>query len=98
MHDALRMNDDLHPAHRGIEKPTGLDHLEPLIKKGGRIDGDFLTYFPSWMSQSIQFGNVFQLVSRQLAEWTARGSQNEILDLLVPLRFQALKNCVVLAV
>src|ERR1700727_471029 len=98
MHDTLRMNYDLHPAHRHIEKPTGLDHLEPFIKKSGRIDRDFLTHFPGWMPQSIQFGNVFQMFSRQLAEWTARGSQNEILNLLVPLRFQALKNCVVLAV
>ena len=50
MHDALGMDDDIHPLHDDIKKPACLDHFECLVEKGRGIHRDLTSHIPSRMA------------------------------------------------
>ena len=54
MDDALRMHDHVDLLHRHAEKPARLDHLQALVEKRGRIDGDLAAHVPGRMLERLR--------------------------------------------
>ena len=98
VHDALRVHDDLNLVHGHVEEPFGLDHFQPLVEKGGAVDGDLAAHGPGGVLQGLGHGDGGKLIGRQLAEGAAAGGEEDALNAAVAMAFQTLEDGVVLAV
>src|SRR6266404_5829540 len=98
MHDALRVDDHIHTIYVDIEQPPRLDHLQPLVEQGGRIDGDLLSHVPTWMLQRLRHSDLRELLAWRLPKRPARCRENQALHVPRFTAFKALENCAVFAV
>ena len=101
MHHALRVYDHLNSRHFDVEEPARLDHFEPLVEEGGRIDGDFAAHDPGGMLEGLLDGDGLQ--SRlgplgRIAEGSARGGEPQVAHRRGGLAVQALEDGRMLAV
>src|SRR5947207_10669903 len=78
MHDALRMNDDLHAAHLDVEQPACFDHLQPFVEQRRRINRDFSAHDPGRMLERAFESDVREVLLRRLPERTARGRKPKL--------------------
>ena len=68
MNHTLGVNDHLDLIGARIEQPARLDHLQPLVEKGRRVDGDFRSHVPGRVVQHLLQGDLLQLLARRRAE------------------------------
>ncbi|MBA7694168.1 hypothetical protein ES703_102775 [subsurface metagenome] len=68
MDDGLRMDQNIHLVRFQVEQPPGLDHFQPLVHHGGRIDGDLGPHVPVGMSQGLSLGRLGKLLPRPRSE------------------------------
>jgi hypothetical protein len=74
------------------EQVVRLDHLEPLVHQGGRVDRDLRTHLPDGMRQRLLHGCLRELAVRPPAERPARPREDHALHVLAPLPAQALRE------
>ena len=100
MHDALRVDDDVHFFHGDVKEPAGLNHFQPFIEQGGGVYGDFAAHAPGGVLEGLFQRDVFQIFPVPGAEGAAGCRQNQAGDgfRAAVAAVQALENGVVLAV
>ena len=80
------------------EQPGGLDHLEPLVHQGGRVDRDLAAHPPGRVIQRLLSGDREELLLGHRPERPPRGGQNQPAYLAALTAPEALVDRVVLAV
>src|SRR5260370_11241267 len=98
MDNALGMDHDRNTLHFNIEKPASFDHLQALVEKRRRINGDLPAHYPGRMFQSALDRDARELLPGCGAERTARGGQPELANGACRFAVQTLKNRGVLAI
>ncbi len=76
MHHALRVDDDIDARHFHIEKPPGLDHLEPFVEQRGGVYGDLRAHVPRRVLQRLRPRHAGELFRRHFPERAARRRQD----------------------
>ena len=77
VHDRPRVHDHLDLLVREPEEVVRLDELEPLVREGGRVDGDLRAHRPGRVRERVLHGDVAELVAAAAAKRAARGGQDE---------------------
>ena len=92
--------DHVHLAHRDVEQPARLDHLQAFVEERGRIDRDLPAHVPGGMLQRLLDGDLGELrFGSALRETVRRDAVRMMPHEAAPARaVQALENGVVLAV
>ena len=72
---ALGMHDDLHTANVDPKEPACLDHLQPFVEQGSRVDRDFPAHHPGRMFERAFDGEVRKLFFWCRAKWAAGSGQ-----------------------
>ena len=98
MNDALRVYDHPHLVHRQAKEPTRLNHLQPLVEKRRRIDGDFGSHFPRGMFQRAFNRDVGKLFLWGFAKRPTGGRQPNLPNRLERSPLKALEDGRVFAV
>ena len=98
MDDALRMDLDSDLFNGHIEKPVGLDHLQPLVHQGGGVDGDLLPHLPVGMVEGILDRHLVKSAEGEIEERASRCGEDEAMDILLPVAEQGLKDGAVFTV
>ena len=76
---------------RQIEQPVCLDHFQPLVHHGRRIDSDLAAHVPVRVSQRILQGDILERRDVTITERATRGGQDQPLDIPVAVTFERLK-------
>src|SRR5262245_15411811 len=92
------MHDNRYLVRVEPEKPFRLDHLEAFIHKGRGINGDLFAHLPVRVVESFGPRRAAYLFFCFLPKWSARGSQNQALDLAFVFPSKTLVDRVVFAV
>src|SRR6185437_3034390 len=92
MDDALRVNHYLYLLRLEVEQPLRLDHLEPFIHEGGRIDGDLCTHAPVRMLEGMIPFDVDQEIGFLAEEGSAGSRENDLFDAAARLANETLKD------
>src|ERR1700684_818426 len=94
----LWMHNDLHPLRRHLKQPASLNHLEPLIHQGCRVDGDPFSHLPRRMIQRLLDRNGSKFHLWRFQKRTARSRQPDPLHLFYPPAPQTLVDGIMLAI
>ncbi|MNC62015.1 hypothetical protein D3C75_1119950 [compost metagenome] len=65
-----------------IEKPMGLNNLQPFVDHGGGIDGNLGAHGPIGMAQSLLHRNTNQLGAGTVPEGAAGCGDNQLMYIL----------------
>ncbi len=93
VNNRLRVNNDLYLLRPDIKQPFSLDHLQPFIHQGSRIDGNFPAHIPVWMIEGLLPGNRSQFFQIFPSERTPGCGENNFLQIIFLACFKSLKNC-----
>src|SRR5688572_30568536 len=89
---ALRMYDHVDLVGVKAEQPSCFYHLESLIHQRCRVDRDLRAHVPVWMLQRLLFANGREERPVLSAEWSARGCEVNLLDVIIYFADEALED------
>ncbi len=103
MNDTLRVNHHFNLLGACAKQPVRLDHLQPFVHHGGRVNRYFSTHTPVGMCDRLLRRDALKAGDITIKKWATRCSEQDFTYAMLRWHAlitdrQALEDCVVLAV